>query len=86
MRENAECVEANDMHHKVLADRVRYFKETEGGKESVCKAMEAMCNKAAKIASMEIALAMLEDGKIPLELIAKYSKLSMEEIKALAAT
>ncbi len=35
-----KCVEAKDMHNKVLADRVKYFKETEGGREEMCKIME----------------------------------------------
>ncbi len=42
------CVEAEDMHNKVLADKVRYFKETEGGREVMCKVMEDMRNEAIR--------------------------------------
>ena len=34
------CTNAVDMFYPVLASRVRYFKETEGGREKVCKAIE----------------------------------------------
>ena len=40
------CVEAEDMHYQVLADRVRYFKETKEGVATMCRAMEEMCNEA----------------------------------------
>jgi len=38
------CVEAEDMHYDVLANRVRYFKENEEGVATMCKAMEEMRN------------------------------------------
>ena len=38
------CVEAEDMHYSVLADRVRYFKENEEGVATMCRAMEEMRN------------------------------------------
>ena len=40
------CTEAKDMYYKELADRVRYFKETEKGVESMCRTMEVMRNEA----------------------------------------
>lgn len=42
------CVEAEDMHYGVLAERVRYFKEDKEGVASMCRAMEEMRNKAAE--------------------------------------
>ena len=39
------CKEAKDMYYKELADRVRYFKETEKV-ESMCRTMEVMRNEA----------------------------------------
>ena len=39
------CVEAEDMHYDVLADRVRYFKENEEGVATMCRAMEEMRNE-----------------------------------------
>lgn len=38
------CVEAEDMHYGILADRVRYFKENKEGVETMCRAMEEMRN------------------------------------------
>lgn len=37
---------AGDIYYRELADRVRYFKETEMGVSSMCKAMEEMCKQA----------------------------------------
>ena len=36
------CTDAKDMRYKILADRVRYFKEDEEGVATMCKAMEEM--------------------------------------------
>lgn len=38
------CVEAEDMHYGILAERVRYFKENEEGVATMCRAMEEMRN------------------------------------------
>ena len=38
------CSDPDDMLNKILADRTRYYKETEEGVEVVCKAMEDMRN------------------------------------------
>jgi predicted transposase/invertase (TIGR01784 family) len=40
------CTDAKDMYNKVLADRVRYFKEDERGVEIMCREMEIMRNRA----------------------------------------
>ena len=40
------CTDAKDMYIKVLADRVRYFKEDERGVEIMCREMEIMRNQA----------------------------------------
>ncbi|MDO4307901.1 MAG: PD-(D/E)XK nuclease family transposase [Eubacteriales bacterium] len=41
------CTDAKDMHYKILAERVRYFKEDAKGVEAMCKAMEDMRKEAA---------------------------------------
>lgn len=43
---NFSCTDAKDMYNKVLADRVRYFKEDERGVEIMCREMEIMRNQA----------------------------------------
>ena len=40
------CTDAKDMYNKVLADRVRYFKEDERGVAIMCREMEIMRNQA----------------------------------------
>ncbi len=40
------CIEAEDMHYGVLAERVRYFKEDKEGVATMCRAMEEMRNDA----------------------------------------
>ncbi len=76
------CVEADDMHHRVLADRVRYFKETEGGRAVMCKVMEDMRNEAINAEKIRTILAMIEKG-LDMELIAEIYEMSVEEIEVL---
>lgn len=74
------CTNANDMYFAQLANKVRYFKETEGGSNAMCKMMEEMRKDAAKEKAIETALKMLKDN-IVIEKIAKYSGLSLDEVK-----
>ncbi len=78
------CVEADDMHNQVLADKVRYFKETEGGREEMCKVMEDMRNEAVKTDRIRTALVLLQEGLFSNEIIAKATNLTVEEVKKLA--
>ena len=77
------CINAKDMHYKILADRVRYFKEDEKGAETICKAMEEMRNETAHEKAVEIAERMLKSGKLSYEEIAEFAELTIEEVKAL---
>lgn len=52
------CMSADEMHYSILAEKVRYFKETEKGVATMCKAMEDM-RDAVRI---ENAKKMLADG------------------------
>lgn len=83
------CTNADDMHFKKLAEKVRYFKEDEKGVAAMCKAMEDMRNetarKAAEQTKIEMALNMIKDGKLSLEQIAQYTMLAIERVKELAA-
>ena len=74
------CTNPDDMNYPVLAQRVRYFKEDTKGVATMCRAMEEM----RKDERIECALEMLADG-MPYEKVAKYSKLTIEEVKALDA-
>lgn len=37
-----KCTESKDMYNKVLAERVRYFKETEKGESCMCEIVEKL--------------------------------------------
>lgn len=47
------CTEAKDIHYRELADKVKYYKEDEGGVSSMCRAMEEMRAEAAAKAKAE---------------------------------
>lgn len=72
------CTDADEMFYDKLAEKVRYFKETEGGSDAMCKMMEDMRKEVAA----ENARSMLNDN-IPLEKVSKYSGLSLDEVEKL---
>ena len=72
------------MYYPQLARRVNMIKNTEGGQENMCKIMEEISSKAAREAQIKNALSMLDGGKLSFEDIAKYSGLTLDEVKALA--
>lgn len=93
------CTDANDMNYKVLADRVRYFKEDEKGVASMSRIFEEIAREAAEKAARETAekvaretaekaaretaKSLLALGKLSYEEISIASKLSIEEVKEL---
>ena len=83
-----KCVRSQDMVYPQLADGVRYYKETEGGRETMCKIVEEIKNEAAEKAAhmkqLEMAKALIDDGTLPFEKIAKCSGLTLDEVKSLA--
>ena len=74
------CRNPKDMHYKVLADRVRYFKEDEKGVGAMCKAVEDLVKEEV----IEMVESMLELGVLTMEQIALVSKLTLEEVKEIA--
>ena len=81
------CTNPNDMHFGILADRVRFFKESEEGVAIMCRAMEEMRMQALeagrKEAVLEMAHRMLHSGRYALEEIAEMTNLSLEEVREL---
>lgn len=73
------CTNPSDMYYGVLADRVRFFKESKEGIAVMCKVMEDMRKDSLK----EVALRMLKAGKYALDEIAAISGLSLDEVKKL---
>ena len=39
---NFRCTNPEDMFYSLLAKQVKYFKETEGGRKDMCKAVEKL--------------------------------------------
>lgn len=73
------CTNPADMHYLILADTARYYKEDKEGISTMCKAMEDMITDEKK----QIALRLIETGKLSLDEIAECSDLSLEEVKKL---
>ncbi len=87
-----KCLRSQDMVYPQLADGVRYYKETEGGRETMCKIVEEIRKeaaleaaiKAAREKQLQVAKAFIALGKLTFEEIAQCSGLTLEEVKALA--
>ena len=78
------CTEADDMCYRELAERVRVYKETEEGVDTMCDVLDEMKKEAVEKANVEHALAMLNSGKLSLEEIAEFSGLSIEKVRELS--
>ncbi|WP_036607594.1 PD-(D/E)XK nuclease family transposase [Oribacterium sp. P6A1] len=83
------CSDPDDMINKELADRTRYFKETEEGVEAVCKVMEDMRTEKARetriddIQKMMIKLKMTVDQAMDvLDIPASERSIYMDKICA----
>ncbi len=74
------CTDADDMYNPILAEKVRYFKETEGGREQMCKLMEDIAQRTAKETRTEIAASMFGKG-YPIEEIADILRIPVNDIR-----
>lgn len=95
------CTSADEMNFELMAERTRYLKENPKGVSEMCKVIEEMrreereegiqegmqigIKKGFKDSSETSALRMLSDGSLPLEKIAEFSSLSLDEVKKLQA-
>ena len=81
------CVDPSDMYYDVLADRVKFFKESKEGVAVMCRAIEDMwkraVNEGEENRARNIVLRMLAAGKYTVAEIADISGLSIEEVKKL---
>ena len=96
LMQDLNCKDPNKMHYKELADTVNYFKTTKEGEIDMTDIIEAYANNkakevAAKVAeetayqrNIEVAKEMLADN-MSIEVVTRISKLSEEEVRALAA-
>lgn len=82
------CTDANEMLNPLLAEEVRYLKETNGGRTQMCRAFEEVAYEAAKEAEdktkRETALNLIALNQMSIEMIAKCVGLPVEEVRALA--
>ena len=73
------------MSFELLAARTRYLKENPKGVSEMCKVIEEMRKEEREEERLEIAKTMLLDGMLPLEKIAEYARLSIDEVRKLQA-
>ena len=78
------CTSSVDMFYQELANPVSHFKETEGGRNQVCKAMEEYGKRIAIKEKEESALKMIVRGKLTIEEIAEDLGLPVERVEELA--
>ena len=86
------CENADDMFYPVLAERVRFLKTNEHGVSKMCETMERLIAEFGEgfreegrfNEKKETALSMLYDH-MSIRMIAKYTKLSLDAIRELAA-
>ena len=96
LMQDLNCKDPNKMHYKELADTVTYFKSTKEGEANMASVIEMYAkNHAEKVAAkvaeeaahqrnIEVAKKMLADS-MSIEAVVRYSELSLEEVRALAA-
>lgn len=70
------CTRPEDMKYKILANRVRYFKEDEKGVDDMSQILEDM----RKDERIEIAARLIKMGKLSKEEIARAADLSVQEV------
>lgn len=82
------CKNAEDIINPLLAEEVRYLKETEGGRDQMCKLLEDMraeaAAKAAHKKAVSTALKMLSREVYSMEEIAELNGLPLEEVQELS--
>jgi hypothetical protein len=84
------CPDAGEMYFDVLRKQVSQFKNSEEGRRAMCKAMEKIEVRGEARGKRETMLAtarrMLKSGMLALKDIAKFSGLSLAEVKKLQAS
>ena len=82
------CTEADDMCYEELSSRVKKYKESAKGVESMGSVFdeirEEARNEGRNENACEIALKLIGSGKLTLEEISEYSGLPIEKVRELA--
>ena len=79
------CSDAEKMYFDVFRKQVSQFKNSEEGRHAMCKAMEKIEARGERKNMLATAKRMLKDGILALKDIARYSGLSLAEVKKLQA-
>ena len=77
---DCRCTKADEIYNQGLADKVRYYKETEEGVQAMCKMMEDMRNETALAKAVEIAKSLITDSGMSDEQIAKHTGIPVSQI------
>ena len=84
------CRDAAKMYFDVLRKRVSQFKNSEEGRRTMCEAVERIAERRGARVKRETMLAMakrmLKDGILALKDVARYSGLSLAQVKKLQAS
>ena len=84
------CRNAADMYFDILKRQVSQFKNSEEGRRTMCEAMERIAERREARGKRETMLAtakrMLKDGILALKDVARYSGLSLVQVKKLQAS
>ena len=78
------CTNADDMNYEELSRKVRNYKETEEGVDTMCDIWEEVRNEGELKARIEIAQRLLNEGSLTYEKISECSGLSIEKVRELA--
>ena len=74
------CKKASEMNYDTLADRVRYFKEDEGGREMMCKLVENLCEETVIERGKKTVKYLLSSTELSTKKIAEATGFSISEI------
>jgi predicted transposase YdaD len=80
-----KCSQPQDMYYKDLADRADQLKNTEGGREEMCRIMEEISSESVRQEKYQIAIRLIKMNILSVEDIAKATDLSIEDVQALVA-
>ena len=81
-----QCSDVTEMHFDVLKKQVNQFKNSEEGRRVMCKAVEGLVEKGKRETMLKMAKRMLKDGILALKDVARYSGLSLAQVKKLQAS
>ena len=73
-----------NMCYEELSKRVRQYKETEEGVDTIWESLDEMKNDVRTETRIENARKMIKSGKLSLDEIAEFSGLSVEKVRELA--